>query len=369
MRGDENQDRNRDVESTNFQNNMNNDNYGDGYYTRISLRESPNSSKNAKPKRKKSKGRIFVAVLAMVLCLILAVGVYFSLVLFRIEVDGESLKHDTSQTLAYSDSVKNIMIFGTDNHEEGDYGRSDTMILLSIDTKNRKLKMTSFLRDVYLEIPEYGSDRLNASYAYGGPSLAVQTIEHNYAFRIDSYVVVDFDSFTSIIDAMGGIDIELTNEEIDYINWQSWRNKQVETRNELTDTAGVVHLNGRQALWYARNRDSAGSDFDRTNRQRNLMNIVLNKLQNSDPFTLMSVLYEVSPYLTTNISRTELASMGFQILSYIGYERQERSVPDLSEGNYSDTWVGSSLVLTIDDMEYERQKLHDFVFNGEYNLT
>lgn len=369
MREKENQDQNRDIELSSLQNNMHDDNYGDGYYTRISLKESSDSSKSAKLKHKKHKRHIFAVVLAVALCLILVVGVYFSLVLFRIKADGEALQHNTSQALAYSNSVKNIMVFGADKHEAGDYGRSDTMLLISVDTKNRKLKMTSFLRDVYLEIPEYGSDRLNAAYAYGGPALAIQTIEHNYALRIDSYIVIDFDSFTSIIDAMGGVDIELTDEEIDYINWQSWRNKQVETRNELTDTAGIVHLNGRQALWYARNRDSAGSDFDRTSRQRKLMDIVLSKLQNSDPFTLMSVLYEVSPYLTTNISRTELANMGFQMLSYIRYERQEKSIPNLSEGNFSDTWVGSALVLTIDDMEYERKKLYDFIFEGEYNLT
>ena len=104
--------------------------------------------------------------------------------------------------------------------------------------------------------------------------------------------MVDFESFTAIIDAMGGIDLPLTAEEIDYINWQCWRNKQVETRNELdidsyqfesseNGETAMVHLNGRQALWYARDRDSAGSDFDRTSRQRTVINTVFSKLKSS----------------------------------------------------------------------------------------
>lgn len=168
--------------------------------------------------------------------------------------------------------ILNIMLFGEDSRKAGEeHGRSDTMIMLSIDNRHKKLKLTSFMRDTYVTIPgnnsvgePYGENKLNAAYTLGGPQLTIKTIESNFGINIDRYAVVDFKSFRNIIDILGGVDIELTSEEIDYINWQSYINNQVDTRNELADEPGVVHLNGRQALWYARNRGDEEAGFRAT---------------------------------------------------------------------------------------------------------
>ena len=375
------------MSENNFKNNNYNDNYyddgynstNDGQYDDIysDSGKRPKRTRVQNPKKHRSKAKkVFTVILVVFLVLVLALVGYFALIVFRINYSGDS--PDTtaveSQTgeLRSSPDVQNIMLFGADNHAEDENGRSDSMILLSIDKKHHKLKQTSFLRDLYLTIPGYGEDRLNAAYSYGGAALAVETIEYNFGIKIDNYAMVDFSNFTAIIDAMGGIDLELTADEIDYINWQCWKNKQVETRHELNiddytfyendngDEVAKVHLNGRQALWYARDRDSAGSDFDRTSRQRIVINTIFAQLKSSNPFTLMRVVYEIAPLITTDMSKGSVISLGVGLVSYLGYEREELSIP--GSDNFSNTWAGDAQVLTIDDMDYEKERLYQFVF-------
>lgn len=382
------------MSENNYNNNFKNNNYNDNYYDDgtdgynsendsqyediySDSGKKSNRTRTQKPKKKRSKGKtILKAILIIILVLVLVLVGYVALIVFRINYSGDS--PDTasieSQTgeLRSSPDVQNIMLFGADNHAEDENGRSDSMILLSIDKKHHKLKQTSFLRDLYLTIPGYDEDRLNAAYSYGGAALAVETIEYNFGIKIDNYAMVDFSNFTAIIDAMGGIDLELTADEIDYINWQCWKNKQVETRHELNvddytfyendngDEVAKVHLNGRQALWYARDRDSAGSDFDRTGRQRIVINTIFAQLKSSNPFTLMRVVYEIAPLITTDMSKGNVISLGMGLISYLGYEREELSIP--GSDNFSNTWVGDAQVLTIDDMDYEKERLYQFVF-------
>ena len=142
----------------------------------------------------------------------------------------------------------NVMLFGEDNSNGDKHGRSDTMIMMTIDNNHKKLKLTSFQRDTYVYIPGYGYDKLNASYNYGGAKLSIQTIEANFGIKVDRYAVVDFDSFKKIIDTLGGIDMEVTQDEIDYINYQMYKNNQADTRTTITDAPGTVHLNGQEAL-------------------------------------------------------------------------------------------------------------------------
>ncbi|MDD6490567.1 MAG: LCP family protein [Clostridia bacterium] len=382
------------MSENNYNKNFKNNNYNDNYYDDSTDRynskndsqyediysdsgKRTNRTRTQKPKKKRSKAKkVLTTILIIVLVLILLLTGYVTLIIFRINYSDKS--PDTASVeavtgeLRSSPDVQNIMLFGADNHAENENGRSDSMILLSIDKKHHKIKQTSFLRDLYLTIPGYDEDRLNAAYSYGGAALAVETIEYNFGIKIDNYAMVDFSNFTAIIDAMGGIDLELTADEIDYINWQCWKNKQVETRHELNiddytfyendngDEVAKVHLNGRQALWYARDRDSAGSDFDRTSRQRIVINTIFTQLKSGNPLTLMRVLYEIAPLITTDMSKGSVISLGMGLISYLGYEREELSIP--GSDNFSNTWVGEAQVLTIDDMDYEKERLYQFVF-------
>ena len=272
------------------------------------------------------------------------------------------------ETLKSDSDVLNIMLFGADKKDEGEaYGRSDSMILLSINNRTKDLVMTSFLRDLWVDIPGYFTHRLNTAYALGGADLAIETIEYNFGVDIDRYAIVDFDSFTNIIDTLGGIDLELTEEEIDYINWQCWKNKQVETRHEITAPAGVVHLNGRQALWYSRDRDSAGSDWDRTNRQRIVLNTIMNDMRKSNLAQIMSIIYQVGPMIETDLDKGEIVYLAQNALNYLSYDVTALSVPDLSGGNFECPKIDGLDVVTIIDWDSERARIQTAIFGeSEY---
>ena len=210
--------------------------YGDDFNEDDSLAPSPSGQnqpyRNRKqPIRPKKKPKILKIILSIILIFLLILGVFYLLIILRIHYTDEHPDTDSVISeigeLKSQKNIENILIFGADNHAQDEYGRSESIILLSIDKQHHLQKQTSFLRDLYVTIPGYGEDRLNAAFSYGGAKLATETIEYNFGIKIDSYAVVDFESFTAIIDAMGGIDLPLTAEEIDYINWQCWRNKQV----------------------------------------------------------------------------------------------------------------------------------------------
>ncbi len=337
----------------------------------------PNPKTKPKPQKKQPPKKHLgwkIAFWILIILLLTAAGFIFFL-LSRVNYSRDDLNHEAViqevGELKSDPNVENILIFGADNHASDEYGRSDTMLLVSLDKNHHILKLTSFLRDLYLDIPGYGEDRLNAAFSYGGPKLAIQTIEYHFRIKIDSYIVLDYESFTSIIDTMGGIEIELTEAEIDYIDWQSWKNKQVESRYELDAGSfpysekglATVHLNGRQALWHARNRNSERSDFDRTDRQRAVFNIVLTKLKESDPFTLTGTAYKIAPMITTNMNLGNMLGIFFGTLQYLRYDRTEFRVPQ--SFNYADVWVGDKEVLKIQNIEEERKALQRFIFESE----
>lgn len=330
------------------------------------------------PVRRKKKGKFFLKfILFLLSALVIGFLVYIILVLGRIHYTNDDPDHSIAEEagieLRDDDGVTNILLFGEDKHDDDDYGRADTMILLSIDKNNGQMKQTSLMRDVYVTIPGVGDDKLNAAFSSGGPKLAAETVEYNFGIKIDKYVVVDFDSFTDIIDSLGGIDLDLTYDEVSYINWQSYRNHQTDDTDELKKDeyeynmnddgsyTALVHLNGRQALWYARDRDSIGSDFDRTQRQRIVIDNIFSRLKNSNPLTLMGTVYAVSGHLTTNMNPLSVTGSGFEMISSFGYERKEHRIP--TGDNYYDDWFehcGQTIVIADDELENSR--LHEFVF-------
>lgn len=278
-----------------------------------------------------------------------------------------------SDELLNDPQILNVMLFGEDNGDGSEHGRSDTMIMLSIDNRHKKLKLTSFLRDVYVNVPGYGQDKLNAAYTYGGPQLAIQTIESNFGINIDRYAVVDFEAFRDIIDILGGVDIELTADEVAYINWQSYINGQTEERYELEEVAGVTHLNGRQALWYARNRgyeDEAhpefvmpGNDFERTSRQRNLLETIMTEFKSADLTQIIQIVSQIGPMITTNLKKDEITALVANSLTYLSYNFEEYRVPEDELFEYGWTDDGQSIVV-ITDWYAQRKNLALFVFES-----
>lgn len=274
--------------------------------------------------------------------------------------------------LLQDSKVLNVMLFGEDNSHGDKYGRTDTMIMMSIDNWHKKLKLTSFQRDTYVYIPGYGQNKINAAYTFGGPQLTIETIEANFGVKIDRYAVVDFKSFTSIIDTLGGIDIECSDDEIEYINYQMYKNKQVSERYTITDKAGIVHLNGMEALWYARNRGLSkgedgneigldGDDWDRTSRQRKLLQTLVNDMKSADLGQIVSIVSQVGPMITTNLKKDEITSLVSRSLTYLNYEVVQNYLPTEGLWYYdNDTYAGS--VIAIADMDKQRLKFAEFIY-------
>ena len=317
----------------------------------------------------------FIIFLLIIVVLALAGGV--TALLSRVDYARDNPDHaaveEVAGTLQSDNQIQNIIIFGLDNHFDDDNGRADTMMLISIDKKHNALKQVSFLRDLYLPIFNQGEDKLNAAFAYGGAKLAIETIEYNFKIKIDNYIVLDFDSFIYIINSLGGLDITLTQEEINYIDWQSFRNHQVEVEDELMSTApsfegqtGVkVHVNGRQALWHARNRGQqgicSGDDFARTQRQSEVIDAVIEKVQSSSIADLIKIAYDVAPMITTNMNLPDTIKTSLGIPNYLKYKAITHKVPQQFNFDY-DTVNGAS-VLRISNFEEEKNALYEFVFN------
>ncbi len=285
--------------------------------------------------------------------------------------DGTQLTIGDGQLLQDS-KVLNVMLFGEDNSGDDKYGRTDTMIMMSIDNWHKKLKLTSFQRDTYVYIPGYGENKINAAYTYGGPKLTIETIEANFGIKIDRYAVVDFDSFIDIIDTLGGIDMEVTQDEIDYINYQMYKNEQVDEYTTIKDAPGMVHLNGQEALWYARDRGLSkgednneigidGDDWDRTSRQRKLLEKMFNDLKGADLAKIVSIVSTVGPMVTTNLKKAEITALVSHAPTYLSYTVEQSYVPTEGLWYYeNDTPVGS--VIAIADMNAQRLEFAKFIY-------
>ncbi|MBQ6336477.1 MAG: LCP family protein [Ruminococcus sp.] len=277
-----------------------------------------------------------------------------------------------------SDNVLNILLFGQDTAASAeDYGRSDTTILLSIDNVNKKLKLTSFQRDTYVNIPGLGDDKINAAFTFGGEKLSISTIESNFGIKVDKYATVDFSSFREVIEALGGVDIELNLEEIKYINAQIDVNHQTDRTSFLkydeTKEKQMMHLDGYQALWYARDRGEenlggnpeysfSGDDWDRTSRQRNLIQTIVKNLRENTSLTdLVGIANKIGPLITTNLKKGDITFLVSNLMTYMNYDMEEMSLPTLGNWRYGRTDDGQS-VIVIDNWDAVRKDLAEFIF-------
>lgn len=209
--------------------------------------------------------------------------------------------NDNSNLIETSENVVNILLIGQDARPGEPRSRSDTMMLVTFNKEQKTITMTSFLRDLYVQIPGYADNKLNVPYLLGGMELLNDTLEQNFGVQVDGNVELSFDSFAEVIDLLGGLDMELREDEADYINMDL-------NRYELE--GGMQHLDGEQALIYARIRKlDPDGDFSRTNRQRKVISTLIEKFRNTKLTTLMSLLDDVLPMITTDLSNSEILDL------------------------------------------------------------
>lgn len=242
----------------------------------------------------------------------------------------------------------NILLIGQDAREGESQARSDSMILCTYNKATRKLTMTSFLRDLYVPIPGHGSNRINAAYSFGGTPLLKKTIDQNFDIAIDGSIEVDFTHFSGIIDQLGGVEIQLRQDEADVINRQ--------TGSTLTE--GTQWLDGFQALTYSRIRSlDIDGDFSRTNRQRKVINAVVDSLRGISITEMTPVIGKILPMLTTDLNRGQLLLYALEILPHLSdIDIQSQRIP--ADGTFTDKTIDGMSVL-VADMATQRQHLRD----------
>lgn len=246
------------------------------------------------------------------------------------------------------DGMRNILLLGVDSRTGSISGRTDTMILLSVDIEGNVIKMTSFLRDTYVSIPGYKNNRLNAAYVYGGFDLLAATFEENFGIRPDAYVAVNLSGLTRVIDELGGVYVDVNSKKIDRINAVIyWYNKQVLNLNNLRDgyltKGGLQKLTGKQAEAWARYRYSE-SDMQRAERQRQLISIIFEEICKMSLSELVSFAMDNIDLVKTNLGISDIISLAPAVLAMRDAEIRELQIP-VSGGYKSQTVSGMSVLV------------------------
>ena len=324
-------------------------------------KEEKKARKAQKKQRKAQKKKGFLHKLLKVLIIILIVlaillaGVYAFLLTTIAQTNYKPYEtsYERQADVLTQKGVTNILLIGTDTRVAGSNdARSDAMIVVSINPYKRRLVMTSIMRDSYVTIPGYGENRINEAYSRGGAALLIQTIEENYKLGIDYYVQVDFFSFVDVIDAFGGVTINVDQPEVEFINGYIAEFNQVSgipDRDGFVDEefpGGEITLTGKQALGYARIR-KIGNDFARTQRQRTVMNALLEKVKKANVFTIYKAVESILPDISTNISDSKMCSLLMQSILYLNFDMVQARVP--ADGTWSNAIMGTNQeVLAVD---------------------
>lgn len=331
----------------------------------MSQLENDNSKRRKKKKKKKSLGfKIFIGFLCVILAIAVVGGGYVIGLLNKMDnielnKDNLGIVEDEFKEYENVNKIKNIALFGIDA-TDGETGRSDSIMIATLDPVHNKLKITSVMRDSYVSIDGYGQDKINHAYAYGGPELAIKTLNENFGLNIEDFVSVNFSSLPTIINILGGIDIEITQEELEYINsYIDDINVKDRTSSPHISYAGVQHLDGTQALAYSRIRYTSGGDYERTQRHRTVLNALFNKLTSTSVASYNSLLNEVLPYVQTNLSAADILSLGTKVLG-IGNNLEQDRFP--RDGYGEGTMIDGIYYLTF-DKEATVQQMRDYIFN------
>ena len=252
----------------------------------------------------------------------------------------------------------NLLLIGVDRRTDDWYGNSDAMILITVNHNVKKIFMTSFMRDLYADIPGHGVMKLNAAHAIGGGSLLVETLESNYDVVIDNYARVDFESMIGIVDLLGGVDIDVSEAEekvdYDYIN-SMCQSQEKNAEDYLITTSGMMHLDGMQAVAYSRIRYVGNSDYERTSRQREVLTELFGTIKEMSIEELTKLINEAMPFVTHNVDELTLLKLIAKSSDLMSYELVEERIP--YDGLYT-----SKNEMLIPDFNATIERLHETIY-------
>ncbi len=253
------------------------------------------------------------------------------------------------KSLPEGKEIYNLLLIGSDRRDESWNGNSDVMILVTIQKAQQKLIMTSFMRDLYANIPEYGVHKLNYAYAAGGAEKLIETLENNYDLSIDHYMEVDFAAMADIIDQVGGVEITVSDEEVVILNQYL---DAMEVPEYHLYNGGDYVLNGYQAVAYMRIRFVGNSDYQRTQRQRDVLSSIFSGVRQLDGADLLKLSAEILPQLSHDIDPISLMQLTAMLPELADYELEENRIP------YDDLYVSENEML-VPDFPETIERLHE----------
>ena len=260
------------------------------------------------------------------------------------------------------EGITNVLLIGVDARDLDEPCRSDSMIIATLDNNNKKVKLTSLFRDTLVDIPGHGEAKLNSAYMLGGPELLMKTVKETYNVNIDKYIIINFWGFETIVDYIGGIEVDVKDYQLEELN--KYIGESTGGNDCPVEKAGIQTLNGKQALSYARIRYNVGDEYERTDRQREVIFKVIEKLQNTKPSKYLGVMNTMLEYIKTNIDPLEALNMAYTIYKFPSLDVEQLQIPlvALSETrNYKE--LGSVFLM---DRLQNASILYNFIYENKY---
>ena len=326
------------------------------------------SKKRPLTKKQRRKRKIIIFIIELIVLLVLIGVLWVAMKMGKIQrheiKETEVVKNKVDKTTTTAmEKYTTFALFGLDNRTNGSYesGNADTIMVVSIDNKTKEVKIASVYRDSYLKIGDDAYNKINAAYAQGGAEKSLKAINQSLDLHITDYVAVDWYALAKAVDLLGGIKVKVTSGEANLIN--AYGSEAIKstgiksTRGKVV--AGINTLDGIQALSYARIR-AIGSDFQRTERQRIVVSAMLDKSKEASIGTLLSMLDEIFPKISTSLSYGEMASLAKDAMKYTigettGFPYFHKG---MRVGRYGDCLVPADLLNNV-------SKLHEFLFLNE----
>ncbi len=328
---------------------------------------SPEAEKGKEKKKKSRWKKVLIGVLSALL--VVAGGIFCAAWYFLgdLNIDTNFPKSDDELGVVskeeQEDSITNIALYGIDSRTHDDQGHADATMILSVDKKHNKLKLISILRDTQVEIEGYGKAKITTSYWWGGAPLAIKTLNQNFDMNVRDYVRVNFDQLADLIDALGGVEIDVTQEELEEINFHM---HGIDIYDKDLYQTGMVTLNGDQAVSYARIRN-VGTDMARADRQQEVLSAMLNKVKNMGVADYPSLIKQLSPLVTTSLDYGEMISLASILVN--NPELETYTIPGEEEnawgGEDNGAWVWKY------DLEAAGEHIHRIIYetDGEESST
>ena len=317
--------------------------------------------KISRKKRWSTKKKVIVStviVFALLICTIVT-----GYMVIRSKIYSGLTPSETTSDTEYKEveGITNVLLIGTDGRTLDEASRADSIIIATLDNNNKQIRLTSLFRDTLVNIPGHGEGKLNAALAYGGIELLIETIKETYGISLDKYVIINFWGFEAIIDQMDGLELNVEEYMLEELN--KYIGESTGGNDCPVTEVGLQVLNGKQALSYARIRKGVGDEYARTDRQREVLIKVAEKLKETKPSKYLGIMNSMLEHIKTNIEPIQALNMAYTIYKFPSLDVQQLQIPipELADGGlYKNLgWV------FLMDIEQNAKFLDQFIFEGK----